>query len=160
LASVLYTTDPAADIIVYTKNGVGNRFSIDTFTETSRMSSGVIAIDVQADDQVLNLARVGKKDKGYVILTEKGVGKYCALDTLEIKRRRSDAMKLISLSGDKVFELIPCTQKDQFMVVLKKDTLTLNGRDFPEMTRNHYGKKLIPVPNGEQIVRFFKLTDL
>lgn len=160
LASVLYTTDPAADIIVYTKNGVGNRFSIDTFTETSRMSSGVIAIDVQADDQVLNLARVGKKDKGYVILTEKGVGKYCALDTLEIKRRRSDAMKLISLGGDKVFELIPCTQKDQFMVVLKKDTLTLNGRDFPEMTRNHYGKKLIPVPNGEQIVRFFKLTDL
>jgi DNA gyrase subunit A len=160
LASVIYNTKDSADIIVFTKNGIGNRFTTDTFTETSRMSSGVIAIDIPQDDQVVGVATVGEKDKGYVVLTEKGVGKYCSLDTFEPKKRRSDALKLISLGGDRVVDLLPCKKGDQFMVVLKKDTLVLRWNDFPELTRNHYGKKLVPVPNGEQIIRFFKLTDL
>lgn len=156
LASVIYAKTNA-DIIVYTENGYGNRFNTNSFSETSRMSSGVIAIDIAEDDRVIGVARVSSKDTHIALITDRGMGKVCGLNTFETGKRRSEVLKLIGMSDkDKLLEVIPCKDGDRFLTVMKHDTVYVEFLDFPELTRNHYGKKLISVPNGEQIIRFFK----
>ena len=157
LASVIYGKGNN-DIIVFTKNGYGNRFNTDSFSETSRMSSGVIAIDIENDDQVIGVAKVTKKDTDMALLTDKGNGKMCTLDTFDMGKRRGNALKLITLKNkESLLDLVPCNNKDRFMVIQKKEHLYLDYKDFPELTRAHYGKKLVAVPNGETIIRFFKV---
>jgi DNA gyrase/topoisomerase IV subunit A len=156
LASVIYGKGNN-DIIVFTKNGYGNRFNTDSFSETSRMSSGVIAIDIEKDDQVIGVAKVTKKDTDIALLTDKGNGKMCTLDTFDMGKRRGNALKLITLkSKESLLDLIPCHKKDKFLVIQKKEPVYLEYQDFPVLTRAHHGKKLVAVPNGETIIRFFK----
>ena len=156
LASVIYGKGNN-DIIVFTKNGFGNRFNTDSFSETSRMSSGVIAIDIENDDQVIGVAKVTKKDTDMALLTDKGNGKICTLDAFDMGKRRDNALKLITLKNKEVLlDLIPCHSKDKFMVIQKKEAVYLEYKDFPVLTRAHHGKKLVAVPNGETIIRFFK----
>jgi DNA gyrase/topoisomerase IV subunit A len=157
LASVIYGKGNN-DIIVFTKNGFGNRFNTDSFNETSRMSSGVIAIDINKDDQVIGVAKVGKKDTDIALLTDKGNGKMCTLDTFDMGKRRGNALNLITLkSKENLLDLIPCNKKDKFLVIQKKEPVGLEYQDFPVLTRAHHGKKLIAVPNGETIIRFMKV---
>ena len=156
LASVIYGKGNN-DIIVFTKNGYGNRFNTDSFNETSRMSSGVIAIDIEDNDQVIGVCKVSKKDTDIAILTDKGNGKMCGLNTFDAGKRRDSALKLIGLkSKEALLDIIPCKDGDRFMVVQKKEPVYLEYKDFPVLTRMHHGKKLVAVPNGETIVRFFK----
>jgi DNA gyrase/topoisomerase IV subunit A len=121
------------------------------------MSSGVIAIDIEKDDQVIGVAKVTKKDTDIALLTDKGNGKMCTLDTFDMGKRRGNALKLITLKNkESLLDLIPCHKKDKFLVIQKKEPVYLEYQDFPVLTRAHHGKKLVAVPNGETIIRFFK----
>lgn len=159
LASVIYT-DGDKDIIVYTRFGVGTRFNTQSFTETSRMSSGVIAMDIPEGDNVMGVTVIGPKDTHIAMMTNKGSAKKCDLETFESGKRRGSVLKLITLGkGEELIQVLASKKKDLFRVVLKKDTCVIWHEDFPELTRNHPGKKLVAVPVGEHIVRFFKVTE-
>lgn len=157
LARVVYCDKDNSDIIVFTRQGVGNRFSLSEFQETNRASFGVIGIDVAKDDAVMGAVLVGKKDTSIAILTNRGNGKMCDLDTFTTGKRRGVALRVIKVSDkEKLLDVIPCNSKDKFLVVMKKDIIELKFEDFPKLTRNHHGKKMIGVPLGDSIIRFLK----
>lgn len=157
LACVVYNPKNIADLIIFTKQGVGNRFNSGDFDETSRNSSGVIGIDVANDDAVMGAVIVDKKDDSLAILTTRGNGKVCDLDTFTTGKRRGAALRVIRVNdNEKLLDVIPCNKKDKFLVVMKKDVIELKYSNFPYLTRNHHGKKMIGVPVGDMIIRFLK----
>jgi DNA gyrase subunit A len=157
LARVVYSDKENSDIIVFTKQGVGNRFNLLEFQETNRASYGVIGIDIAKDDAVMGAVLVGKKDTSIAILTDRGNGKVCDLDTFTTGKRRGAALRVIKVNEkEKLLDVIPCNSNDKFLVVMKKDIVELKYSDFPYLTRNHHGKKMIGVPLGDYIIRFLK----
>jgi DNA gyrase subunit A len=157
LASVVYNDRKDADLIIFTQQGVGNRFNSSEFTETARNSTGVIGIDVANDDSVMGAVIVGKKDDSIAILTNRGNGKVCDLETFTTGKRRGVALRVIRVNdNEKLLDVIPCNKFDKFLVVMKKDVIELKYSNFPYLTRNHHGKKMIGVPVGDTIIRFLK----
>ena len=158
LVSVIHGKDNS-DIIIFTKNGNGTRFETNSMTSTSRMSAGVIGINLDADDEVLGLTIVRKNDTHIMVMTERGFGKVCSLDSFSSGKRRGQVLKLTSLIGDdKIVEVISCNSESTFLVVLKTGTQYMNFSDFTELTRTHYGKKVVSVPRGESIVKVLRLN--
>lgn len=146
------------NIVLYTKRGYGTRFNTKSFTATSRTSSGVIGMDLASNDEVLGIAKVTKADTHIMVMTAKGMGKVFSLSSFETMKRRGDVLILTNLAGsDELLSVIPCNHKDGFLVILKGETMTLSFNDLPELTRNHYGKKVVPVRRGEQIIRCMKI---
>ena len=157
LVSVTYGTENS-DIIIFTKNGMGTRFNTDEFTPTSRMSAGVIGMNVAEDDEVRGITRVKSKDTHIMVITERGMGKVCSLDSFTTSKRRGDVLKLTSLVGeDKLLNVIACAPGSTFLVVLKEDNTCLTFEDFAELTRAHYGKKVVPVKRGDMIIDCIRL---
>ena len=158
LISAIYS-ESDIDTIVYTKNGFGIRFSTDDFTETSRMTSGVIGLYLEEGDEVIGFTKVDKNDTHFFVLTKKGLGKLCEIDSLKsTKRRTGNIVKLVHLlPTDSLFYVSPCTKNSSFVLVFKKDTIILKTEELPEQTRNHSGKKIAAVPRGDSIITCIKI---
>ena len=157
LVFVLYIKKPI-NLILYTKGGFGVRFNSDEFTQTSRMSSGVIGINLASGDKVAGVTSIDKKDTHILVLTEKGMGKICGLDTFNTSNRRGEVLILTQLiDTDTVIYVNGCNDKSAYMISTKNDLMTLKVSDIPELTRNHYGKKIVPVPRGDTIINCIKI---
>lgn len=148
----------AIDIIAYTKLGNGLRFNTDSFMETNRMSRGVIGIDLPPKDEVVGITKVTDADDEMLILTDKGNGKRCTLSNFASSDRRGTVLKLVSLSsGETLSFVVACNSFSKFKVLLKTDMFDIKATDFPELTRNHPGKKVIPVRRGDVIIKVVRL---
>ena len=71
--------------------------------------------------------------------------------------RSRAAFKLIQLDkNDKLQYLFACNLRDVFLVITKTGTVKLEVDDIVELTRNHAGKKIVPLPKGDLIIKCFK----
>ena len=147
-----------SDIILYTKNGFGNRFNTDDITSTSRMSSGVIGIDKEENDIVVGSSKVDKKDTYMVIVTTKGNGKICSLKSFTSTKRRGEALKLITLKDkEELFDVESCTIHDKFYIWSVNSLESFKASDLPELTRNHAGKKIFSIGSGDKLIQISKI---
>lgn len=145
------------DVLVFTRHGFGTRFNTNTLSPTSRTAIGVIGIDLADGDSVTGLNCVQSDDTDIMVITRRGLAKICSLSTVPLVARRGDVLILSGLSrGDYLLNVIPCKPKDSFLVLMKGRSLLLGYDDFAQLTRNHIGKKVIPVPRGEKIIRCMK----
>jgi DNA gyrase subunit A len=157
LVSVIHGNNKM-DIIVFTKNGYGIRFSTETISPTSRISSGVIGMDISTGDNIIGIAEVKSSDTHIMIMSSKGMGKVCDLDSFPITKRRGDVLILSKLTGsDELVDVIPCNAASRFLIVMINDSMPLDFNDFSELTRAHYGKKMVSVRRGDKIIRCIKL---
>lgn len=160
LVSVIHG-DSNSNIIIYTKGGYGTRFNTKEVPATSRSSSGVIGIDLIKGDEVMGITKVKRNDTHIMVMTKKGYAKTCSLDSMETMKRRGDVLILTSIhEGDELLYVISCNENDMFLVIKKGTTEVLSFYDFPDMTRNHFGKKVVKLQRGEMIVRCLKLDKL
>ena len=147
------------DLLVYTRYGLGTRFNVDEFVSTNRISSGVIGFDLLDKDEVIGVDSILDRDDKMFMITEKGYGKICGLNSMPTKKRRGEIFKLIQLDKkDRLLYLSSCNLDDRFLVVTKNTVITLNAEDIVELTRNHSGKKIIPLSKGDVIVKCFKVA--
>lgn len=146
------------DVMIFTKLGFGSRFKTNEVSTTSRMTTGVIGIDMPKEDEVIGMCVIDKKDTHFAVLTSKGFGKLCDLDDMNSNKRRSKILKLTQLvDKDIVVDIIPCNLNSTFLVVLNNDTCNITADDFSVLTRNHFGKKVVAVRRGESIIKFIRL---
>lgn len=156
LVSVQYI-EQNHDLLVYTKYGLGTRFNVEEVTNTNRMSTGVIGFDLFEGDEVIGVDTIGENDDRMLLITEKGYGKVCTLSSMPAKKRRGEIFKLIQLDkNDKLQYLAACNLNDIFLVVTKTGTVKLEVDEIVELTRNHAGKKIVPLPKGDLIIKCFK----
>ena len=142
--------------LIYTKNGFGIVLDLKQVTITARMTKGTAHLALE-DDEVAGVC-MANTDRIF-ILTTKGYGKLCVLDSiLTAKKRKADMIRLISLSdGDNAFRIIPADtlfDHAKFIVHMALGTkIELSGADVRETTRISKGFKLVPVKRGDSIVR-------
>ncbi|MDY5647014.1 MAG: DNA topoisomerase (ATP-hydrolyzing) subunit A [Candidatus Onthovivens sp.] len=143
------------DIVAYTKYGFGSRFNTSEIPFTKRMTIGVIAFPLQdSKDCVIGVKEITKDDKYLFILTEKGYAKKCTLEVLTTKKRRSEPVSLIALSGkDTINDIIACTDGDVISIIMTKDTYQINTNELPVSLKFHNGDKVVPVKRGDQIIK-------
>lgn len=156
LVSVQYITRNH-DLLIYTKYGLGTRFNVDEFVSTNRNSSGVIGFELIDTDEVIGVDTISDDEDKMLMITEKGYGKVCSLNSMPAKKRRGEIFKLIQLDkNDKLLYLASCNAEDSFLVVTKNTVVNLEVEETVELTRNHAGKKIIPLAKGDVIVKCFK----
>ena len=158
LVSVIYT-EHNTDVVIFTKKGMGVRFGTDTFEPTTRISAGVIGINLDDNDEVIGLTTVSKDDTDLTMLTTKCNGKRCTLESFESQPRRGEVLKLISLlPGEELFQIYSSNDKSKFVIVTKVEYIPVDASDFAVLTRNHCGKKVISLTRGDVIVKFNKVV--
>jgi DNA gyrase subunit A len=141
------------DILIYTNNGTGVRFSGKDVKETNRMSIGVKALDMGADDEVVGMDIINEKDNSIFVLTSRGTGKTSTLDNFNTMDRAAKPLRITTLDNNEEIVLIKTVKgKEQFKVYLNTGVDTINIKDVPELPRLSKGRKLISVPKGSRIV--------
>lgn len=142
------------DILVYTSKGFGVRFPSTEIRETGRMSSGVKAIELSEDEEVIGSDLVNMNDKYLFVITNKGNGKKCTLDAFKTMQRAAKPLRITTLDDNEFVVLIKTVQgEEQYQIYMRNSIETLNVEsDVPELSRLAKGKKLIGVRKGDTII--------
>lgn len=141
------------DIIVYTKDGFGSRFNTKDIRPSNRMSIGVKAMAMDEDTHVMGMDVIDDNDQFMFVLTEKGFGKKCTLDSMPVELRNSKPYRLISLAaGDQIIHAKPVKGKEIFTIFKANSIEDIDLKDVESMTRMSKGKKLVGVKKGDNII--------
>jgi DNA gyrase subunit A len=140
-------------LIIYTDHGKGVRITTDDIKETGRISMGVKALELKADDNVLGMNIVGKKDKYIFVVTSKGRIKKCTLDTFALMKRNVAPLVLSTLNkGEVITHITTAKGNEVFRICTTKEVTDISMKDVPELTRLAQPKKTISVPVGDHII--------
>ena len=93
--SIIYPD--ASDIVVVTKNGKFNRFSITMLPSYARGRKGVGVIKLDSNDEVFNIFGVNESDK-IRILTSEGIEEI-SVSAIKVKSRIAAGIKLMKSKG-------------------------------------------------------------
>lgn len=141
------------DVVVYTDCGVGVRIPTSSIKETSRTSIGVKALDLQSDEDVVGASLVNEEDRYMFMLSSKGFGKKCRLNTFATMERNSKPLRIIGLPDGEKLKILECVRGNEiFKVFLKGQVETIDIQDVPELPRLAKGNKLVPVRKGDNII--------
>lgn len=106
-SKAMNTTDPinglsviypdVSDIVIVTKNGKFNRFSIEMLPSHARASKGSGVIKLDSNDEILNIFGVNESDKIRLLTTE-GIEEVAVI-SIKAKSRLAAGTKMISSKG-------------------------------------------------------------
>ena len=147
------STDGGSDLLLFTRKGMGIRFSEADLRPTGRSTQGVIGIKLDAGDEVVGAAVTPLEGDEVLMLTSRGYGKRTRVSLFRPQKRGGKGLKAIKLAkvrGDMVGAR-SVTEGGEVVVVsdagiairIATDTISRQGRyatgvkvmDLPEGTR-------------------------
>lgn len=147
-----------SDLLVYTATGFGGRFNSEEVRESNRMSVGVKSIDLDDHDEIIGLDVISDDDNYIFVLTSKGTGKKCTLNTFPSDVRNSKPYRVITLvKNESISKITPVVGDETFKVFLSSGSEEIVIQGVEELTRLSRGKKLIPVRKGDNIIDVKKM---
>lgn len=160
LVSVI-KTDGNSDLIAATKFGMAIRFNENDCRDMGRTASGVRAIKLKENDNIIGLEAV-EDDKKLLIVSEKGYGK-CTLVS-EFKRQSRGGM------GLKAYKITPKTgnivgismvkENEELMIVNSEGIIIrIKINDISTIRRNTSGVKLIDVGENVTVMSIAKIAE-
>jgi DNA gyrase/topoisomerase IV subunit A len=116
---IIVGTKSYNDILVYTKNGQGQRLDPNGLRITSPLAKGGNGFKLNADDEIIGCYKINPKENAYLCyVTMKGKFRLNAIQYLPVRDSKHDSMvKLISLNDrDKLISIIGCNKLDKVQV--------------------------------------------
>ena len=107
------------DILVFTKNGMGQRFDPNIVKITSPLPKGSNGFKLKDDDEIIGCYAINPEENQYVFyMTAKGKARLNLLEYLSQRDSKHDAMlNLISLNErDKLVAVVGCNKFDKIQV--------------------------------------------
>ena len=107
------------DILIYTKNGMGQRFDPNAIRITSPTAKGGNGFKLIDDDEIIGCYAINPAENQYICyITMKGKVRLNLIDYLPMRTSKHDAMvKLIDLvNRDKLISIIGCNKLDKVQV--------------------------------------------
>lgn len=163
LAGVM-TINKGDEIILLTKKGKAIRFKEKEVRIMSRMTSGIRAIRLAADDEVvaLDVISLKEKEKRYLlIITEKGYGKRTKIGEYRIQKRGGlgiKAARITEKTGEIIFSKIIKEEEDDLIIISQKGQLIripLNSISI--VSRATSGVRLIKLGEGDKVASATKI---
>ena len=156
-------TDGNSEVIIANKYGKAIRFHESKVREMGRMSTGVKAMTLEAeDDEVVGMICMPQGTENTVmVVSEQGYGKRSELDDYRITNRGGKGVKTISVT-DKTGKLVAIksvNDKNDLVIINKSGiTLRLNVADIRVMGRATQGVRLINLEKrGDEIASVCKV---
>ena len=152
-------TDGTSDIMVAARNGRCCRFNEESLRALGRNSSGVKAIDIEDDDEVIGALAYDPKAENasaqtILVVSENGYGKRSDPEDYRLTSRGAKGVKTISIT-DKTGPLVAIknvTEENDLMIITKSGlTIREAVTDIRVMSRATQGVKLINIREGDSI---------
>ena len=107
------------DLLIYTKEGMGQRFDPNTIRITSPMAKGGNGFKFKADDEIVGCYAINPEENQYLLyVTSKGKMRLNNIEYLPMRDSKHDAMvKLISLNDrERLASVVGCNKFDKVQV--------------------------------------------
>lgn len=113
------------DILVYTKNGMGQRLDPNNIRITSPTAKGGVGFKLKSDDEIVGCYAINPKENQYLLyMTMKGKARLNLIEYLPTRDSKHDSMvRLINLNDrDKLISVIGCNKFDKAQVYFDNAT--------------------------------------
>jgi DNA gyrase subunit A len=146
-------TNGDSDLLMFTRNGQGIRFSEDEVRSTGRASQGVRGIKLKDGDEVVGAA-IAEEAEDVLLLTSGGYGKRTAMKDFPVKHRAGmgvKAIKIVSTRGQLVTARA-VTEADN-VVITSSDGIVIRQEvgDINRYGRNSMGVRVMNLAEGANL---------
>ncbi len=148
-------TDGNAEFLIATKTGKSIRFDEQQVRDTGRNTSGVKAIELEGNDEVVGLARTEPDRDQVLAVCERGFGKRTPLEEFRAQNRGGKGIILIDATerNGPVVGLSLVKPTDEVMLITDRgQTIRIAVGEIRETGRNAQGVKLMSVDEDERVV--------
>lgn len=132
-------------IIIVTKNGSAIKFNSTEIGQTSRTTSGVKGVTLNAEDSVISTLVIRHDTDELAIFSESGLGKRCALTEIPLQKRSGKGLACYkpTASTGNVAAAALVTNEDSVLICGDKSSLCLSAAEIPSLGRVSVGNQLI-----------------
>lgn len=154
LANVTFLKDE--NVIVVTKKGMAIHFATSDINPIGRATSGVRAIKLSEDDEVLVGLPVHNENDQLAVFSEYGLGKKTKLEELPMQGKAGKGLyiyKATPSTGD-IAGVTLISDNDNILLVGKPNSICISAKDVPEYSRISMGNMMV---KGSHIISVVKL---
>jgi DNA gyrase subunit A len=148
-------TNGSAEFLIATKKGKSIRFDEQQVRPMGRNTSGVKAIEIEEDDQVVGMAHTEPGLDQVLAVCERGYGKRTALEEFRSQNRGGKGIILIDASerNGPVVGIELVRPEDEIVLVTDRgQTIRTRVDEIRETGRNAQGVKVMSVEEDERVV--------
>lgn len=122
---IVTETKSNKDILVYTKDGMGQRLDPNAIRITSPMAKGTYGFKLKDEDEIIGCYTISPEENQYLLyVTSKGKMRLNLIDYLPIRESKHDAMvNLIYINDrDRLLAIVGCNRFDKLQVIYDNGT--------------------------------------
>lgn len=119
IAGLVTKSHSVKDILVYTKDGMGQRLDPNDIKITSTLSKGMNGFKLSYEDEIVGCYTINPKENKYLLyITTKGKARLNAIEYLPLRDSKRDQMlRLINLNDrDTLISIVGCNKPDKVQV--------------------------------------------
>lgn len=134
------------DILVFTKNGYGQRLDPNDIKLTSFFAKGTNGFKLDKDDEIVGCYLIDGSNQYLLYMTVKGKGRLNLSEYLPVRASKHDTMvRLIILNErDYLLSVIGCNRNDKLQVFYNDSTIeTVNIKSISEGTMSSLPEKVV-----------------
>lgn len=152
------------NILVYSKQGKCSILSSKDVPEMGKDGIGNLVLNVNEMDECAGFCAINQNVKQILVVTNKGGMKKVncneGIFNSAVPMKRRNTIYLSTINNDDYIRMcIPLLNKEEKIIVWnKKDIHEYSPDDIPELTRRASCPKMIPVPNGDNIISVLVLN--
>ena len=133
------------DIVIATANGQCIRFNSMEVGATSRTTSGVKGINLNAEDYVIAATPVRDTNDELAVFTKSGLGKRMKLSELPSQKRGGKGLK--SIKDALIAAVAMVSDEDTMLLVGNNTSICVVANELPSLSRGTNGNQMIKTEN-------------
>ena len=129
------------NLVLFTKNGMGIRFSSAEIGATARATSGVKGINLTGDDFVTAAAPIRDTKDHIAIFSRTGLGKRISLSDLPLQKRGGKG--LICYKDSEIAAVAIVNEEDTLLLVGNNNSICVKANEIPLLSRPAVGNRIL-----------------
>ncbi|MDT8334953.1 MAG: DNA gyrase subunit A [Desulfurivibrionaceae bacterium] len=155
-------TDGDNDIMLFSSNGLANRFHESDVRPMGRIAAGVRGMTLNRGDTVVGVVVVDENAYSILSVTENGFGKRTAVDDYPLRRRGGKGVFTIKTSerNGKAVGALHVTDEDEIMMITNGGKIIRTTMEHVRVIgRNTQGVNLFRLGEGEKVVAMGRMAE-
>ena len=152
-----FLTEGDCTAIVATRNGAAIRFDENDCRPLGRTARGVRAIKFRGDDYVIGATKIFDENASILTVTEKGMGRRCAVSSYRLQKRGGLGLKNYPVSDEKGYVVgIRTLGPDDDVILISADgvIIRIRANDLRIMGRPASGVRVMRLGEQDRVVAF------
>lgn len=152
-----FLTEGDCTMIVATRNGAAIRFDETNIRSMGRIARGVRAIKFRGEDYVVGATKIFDESATILTVTEKGMGRRCAVSSYRLQKRGGMGLKNYPVSDEKGYVVgIRTLGPDDDVILISADgvIIRIRANDLRVMGRPASGVRVMRLADEDRVVTF------